>query len=128
MGWHHYDLFLKFFNFYLIKSHPFMCSGEILYGLQYKRNHLNTYSAFNIKRFTNRLRQILKKGMGIKMKKATKTKQIVVRFDNDSYEKISVFAETEHRGLGEFVRHAALDYIERLEKAKALTEQKEGAR
>ena len=46
------------------------------------------------------------------MKKATKDKQIVVRFDKNSYEKISDYAHKEHRGLGEFIRHAALVYIE----------------
>ena len=50
------------------------------------------------------------------MKKANKTKQIVVRFDDHSHGKISAFAETEHRGIGEFVRHAALYYIEQIEK------------
>ena len=52
------------------------------------------------------------------MKPATKVKQIVIRFDQKSYEKISAYAETEHRGIGEFVRHAALDYIERLDAQK----------
>ena len=52
------------------------------------------------------------------MKKETKTKQIVVRFDNSSYEKISAYSEAEHRGLGEFVRHAALYYIEYFDRAK----------
>jgi hypothetical protein len=52
------------------------------------------------------------------MKRAPKTKQIVVRFDNQSYNKISDFAETEHRNLGEFVRHAALYYIENFDKMK----------
>ena len=47
------------------------------------------------------------------MKSATKTKQIVVRFDQYSYDQISKFAKIEHRGIGEFVRHAALDYIEK---------------
>ena len=46
------------------------------------------------------------------MKKETKEKQIVVRFDKSSYDKISECAALEHRGLGEFVRHAALVYIE----------------
>ena len=46
------------------------------------------------------------------MKSETKCKQIVVRFDNKSYENVSAYAEMEHRGLGEFVRHAALYYIE----------------
>ena len=52
------------------------------------------------------------------MKKDAKVKQIVIRFDNHSYEKIREYAETEHRGLGEFVRHAALDYIENHNKIK----------
>ena len=45
-------------------------------------------------------------------KKSTKCKQIVIRFDEDTYTQISEYAEIEHRGLGEFVRHAALCYIE----------------
>ena len=56
--------------------------------------------------------------MGLNMKKGTKTKQIVVRFDNQSYDKINVYALEEHRGLGEFVRHATLLYIEQLDKQK----------
>ena len=52
------------------------------------------------------------------MKKETKAKQIVVRFDNPSFGKISDYAKKEHRGLGEFVRHAALFYIERLDMEK----------
>jgi hypothetical protein len=47
------------------------------------------------------------------MKPKTKVKQIVVRFDQCSYGKISEHAESEHRTLGEFVRHAALEYIEK---------------
>ena len=46
------------------------------------------------------------------MKAETKAKQIVVRFDNSSFEKINDCAKKEHRGLGEFVRHAVLTYIE----------------
>jgi len=53
------------------------------------------------------------------MKKNTKAKQIVVRFDYHSYDKISAYAAMEHRGLGEFVRHATLCYIERFEKEHA---------
>jgi predicted DNA-binding protein len=50
------------------------------------------------------------------MKREVKTKQIVVRFDNPSYERINEYAKIEHRGLGEFVRHAVLIYIEQYEK------------
>ena len=49
------------------------------------------------------------------MKKQTKEKQIVVRFDNPSYERICEHAELEHRGLGDFVRHAVLIYMEEIE-------------
>ena len=56
------------------------------------------------------------------MKANTKVKQIVVRFDQQSYDKISEHAEIEHRGLGEFVRHAALYYIENCDKALTATE------
>jgi len=52
------------------------------------------------------------------MKKAIKVKQIVVRFDVSSYDKIREYAEAEHRGLGEFVRHATLSYIESFDKEK----------
>jgi len=53
------------------------------------------------------------------MKKESKVKQIVVRFDKLSYDKISAHAEKEHRGLGEFVRHVVLHYIENFEKVNA---------
>ena len=46
------------------------------------------------------------------MKKDTKAKQIAIRFDSHSYDKISKYAKMEHRGLGSFVRHATLFYIE----------------
>ena len=52
------------------------------------------------------------------MKKEIKEKQIVVRFDKSSYDKISGHAKMEHRGLGEFVRHAALVYIETFNQEK----------
>jgi len=52
------------------------------------------------------------------MKKETKTKQVVVRFDDTSYNKIGEYAKLEHRGLGEFVRHAVLVYVEQREAAK----------
>ncbi|MCL2372356.1 MAG: hypothetical protein FWC78_03020 [Defluviitaleaceae bacterium] len=48
------------------------------------------------------------------MEKESKTKQIAIRFDIGSYEKINKFATKEHRGLGDFVRHATLSYIEKL--------------
>ena len=56
------------------------------------------------------------------MKKEVKTKQIVVRFDDQSYEKISEYAELDHRGLGEFVRHATLLYISQFNKEKDSTD------
>ena len=58
------------------------------------------------------------------MKRVPKTKQIVVRFDNHSYDKISDFANTEHRNLGEFVRHAALYYIENFDRTKNFLSEK----
>ena len=61
--------------------------------------------------------------MRIKMKPKTKVKQIVVRFDQHSYETISRYAEIEHRTLGEFVRHAALDYIEKSDQSRESTNQ-----
>jgi len=64
----------------------------------------------------------------LQMKKGAKTKQIVVRFDHHSYTKINNYAEMEHRGLGEFVRHTALVYIERLEREKELLNEKGGSR
>jgi len=61
------------------------------------------------------------------MKKGIKAKQIVVRFDNHSYDRICEYADMEHRGLGEFVRHAALFYIEQSSKEKENTANKGGA-
>ena len=52
------------------------------------------------------------------MKKEVKTKQIVVRFDDQSYDKISEYADLDHRGLGEFVRHATLLYISQFDQEK----------
>ena len=60
------------------------------------------------------------------MQKETKSKQIVIRFDPQSYEKISSFAKTEHRSLGEFCRHAALHYIEQSEQTEAAETKKGG--
>lgn len=51
-------------------------------------------------------------------KNDTKSKQIVVRFDNRPYDKIKAYAQSEHRGLGDFVRHATLVYIEQLDEEK----------
>ena len=60
------------------------------------------------------------------MKTETKPKQVVVRFDIPSYEKITEYAAAEHRGFGDFVRHATLYYIEKLDKTKnAVSEKKE---
>ena len=60
------------------------------------------------------------------MKPATKVKQIVVRFDRHSYDLINEHAKKEHRGIGEFVRHAALDYIEKLSQTKENANKKGG--
>ena len=63
------------------------------------------------------------------MKKDTKTKQVAIRFDACSYEKIGKCAEKEHRGLGSFVRHATLFYIENfVDEEGALAEKKRGMR
>ena len=58
------------------------------------------------------------------MKTKTKVKQIVARFDQVSYDMISEHAEREHRGLGEFIRHAALYYIENFTPKKGAANQK----
>jgi len=62
------------------------------------------------------------------MKPTTKVKQIVVRFDQHSYDLISEHAKIEHRGIGELVRHAALDYIEKSGQVKKLSTKKGGER
>ena len=59
------------------------------------------------------------------VEKEPKIKQIVVRFDKSSYDKISKYAKLEHRGLGEFVRHAALYYIENFQKTENKKEDKQ---
>jgi len=60
------------------------------------------------------------------MEKEIKSKQIVVRFDDYSYKKISDYAKKEHRGLGEFVRHTALFYIEHFDKGKESSNEEGG--
>jgi uncharacterized protein (DUF1778 family) len=61
------------------------------------------------------------------MNKNLKTKQIAIRFDEDSYEMISKHARAEHRDLGSFVRHATLFYIEHFaDKRRASPEKKGG--
>ena len=60
------------------------------------------------------------------MKREAKAKQIVVRFDSTSYAKINDYANIEHRGLGEFVRHATLYYMEHLDKLNNSSEKKAG--
>ena len=67
-----------------------------------------------------------KRNEPFEMEKESKVKQIVVRFDTCSYDKISAFAKAEHRGLGEFVRHAALHYIEHLDKARDVLNDERG--
>ena len=62
------------------------------------------------------------------MNNEPKTKQVVVRFDSSSYDKISYYAKLEHRGLGEFVRHAALFYIEHFGENKSLKKEKQERR
>jgi len=59
------------------------------------------------------------------MDKGTKAKQIVVRFDIPSYDKIHDWATHEHRGLGEFVRHAVLVYVEHCDVEKAVHKHRE---
>ena len=51
-------------------------------------------------------------------KENKKIKQIVIRFDEESYEKVKERAMAEHRGLGEYIRHITLSHIERLEELK----------
>jgi hypothetical protein len=53
------------------------------------------------------------------MKKEKKSKQIIVKLDDLSYEKIFNQAKTEHRCISEFVRHTTICYIENLSKTKS---------
>lgn len=59
------------------------------------------------------------------MKEKANVKQIAVRFDRDSYDKIVAYSKLEHRGLGEFVRHATLTYVENYEKEGESSKRKE---
>ena len=52
------------------------------------------------------------------MSNETKLKQVIVRFDSSSYDKIGEYAEKEHRNRSEFDRHIVLSHIEHLEKEK----------
>lgn len=58
------------------------------------------------------------------MKTNTKTKQIAVRFDQHAYDKIKKYADVEHRGIGEFVRHTTLFYMEHFDKLKLSQDKK----
>lgn len=60
------------------------------------------------------------------MDKKAKSKQIAVRFDNFYYEKVKFYADEEHRGLGEFIRHATLCHISHLEKLEKQMKALEG--
>ena len=60
------------------------------------------------------------------MRKESKVKQIVVRFDERSYQRIKEYAITEHRGFGDFVRHATLHYIENYDKTHEEKTEKTG--
>jgi len=62
------------------------------------------------------------------MQKETKVKQIAVRFDEHSYKKISHYAAMEHRGLGEFIRHTALFYMEYMDRQKEYLNEREKKR
>ena len=61
------------------------------------------------------------------MKKDTKTKSVAIRFDNHSYEKIGRCAEAEHRGVGSFVRHATLLYVESFADDEKASDRNKGA-
>ena len=58
------------------------------------------------------------------MQRGTKGKTIVTRFDDNAYENIRKYAAIEHRGLGEFVRHATLFYIEGLDREQKSANEK----
>ena len=53
--------------------------------------------------------------------KVIKAKQVAVRFDDYPYERILECAKSEHRGLGELVRHAVLVYVEKNDKEKTIS-------
>jgi len=60
------------------------------------------------------------------MKPKIKTKQIVVRFDEHSYDIIRDCAERDHRSIGEFVRHTALLHVEYFDEMKKNVDEAEG--
>jgi len=90
--------------------------------------HPSPENSWNTKKETARAANPLKGMNHLRMQKETKSKQIVIRFDPNSYAKISDFAKAEHRGLGEFVRHAALHYIEQSEQSGNSSNKKGGAK
>ena len=53
---------------------------------------------------------------------ATKTTEsITIRLDEEIRKKIAIQAEAEHRELSDFVRHAVITYLDKIEEVKKMT-------
>ena len=50
------------------------------------------------------------------MEKLKKIKQIAVRFDNETYEKIERCSQAEHRDVSALIRHIVMEYVEKARK------------
>lgn len=50
-----------------------------------------------------------------------KVKSITIRVDEETREKIVLQANTEHREVSDFIRHAIITYLEKIEDVKKMT-------
>lgn len=50
-----------------------------------------------------------------------KTKSITIRVNEDTYQKIVLQANSEHREVSEFIRHTIITYLEKIDDVKKMT-------
>ena len=50
-----------------------------------------------------------------------KTKSITIRVNEETYQKIVLQANSEHREVSEFIRHAIITYLEKIDDVKKMT-------
>ena len=50
-----------------------------------------------------------------------KVKSITIRVDEETREKIVLLASAEHREVSDFIRHAIITYLEKIDEVKKMT-------
>lgn len=50
-----------------------------------------------------------------------KTKSITIRVNEETYQKIVLQANAEHREVSEFIRHSIITYLEKIDDVKKMT-------